>query len=545
MIYGVDLGTSNCLIAKLETDKHGTRVRCLADQTGNVSFPSVVHFIGENDVLIGQPAKDKLDEYPDETIEFVKVRLGREIEIPYYVDGYQKGMEPQTITALFLKHLQKVHAEGIKDVILTVPAYFGDAQRSATKQAGELADINVLELIDEPSAAIMYYFYKLYHKGACDSINHFKDKNYLVFDFGGGTLDLSLIKIEIDEEIHIKTSVLLKGGSNDTGGKDIDFRFTQFLLETLKELYPRDEFLNTAEEVFKYYSTNYRFPQKTPQAVKLFLISLKQRIEQCKIQLSSSQGSLLKFPHAHFYESETITRKEFEDNVLKQFFKKPIIGVLSRIRNQAHNHHYSVDEIILIGGSAKIPYVQRIIRSVFRDQPIESLEDQELAVSKGAAIIGAIKAGQYVEPFGRNRCHNCVAHDLHIGQKGGQSVKLVSCGTPIPFDPVHETFTIRHALRTNIEIELKEIYLEESLGGSDEPVIHEEVIKRIKFYHPFFYTNEEIEVILTVDESGIWRIQVIHKETNEALYFEAEKNTLLSSEACSKAKRRLERITEG
>lgn len=541
MIYGVDLGTSNCLIAKLEKIGQTEFLDCLEDSNGSNSFPSVVHFIDENNVLIGQSAKAILDEQPDQTIELIKVRIGKE-DIKYRLNTKERIIKPQELTALFLNYFKKLHDNGqIKKVVLTVPAYFNDSQKSATKQAADLADLEVVELIEEPSAALMYYFYNLYNNKKIIDVNNYFGKNILVFDFGGGTLDLSLIKIKADNGLHIRPIVLLKDGSNEIGGSDIDFCFTKYLLESLNDIYDDDSFIKITLQVFKYYYANYRFPDKTDEKIKKFILSLKKRAELAKIDLSDKDSTLIRFPNSAKYENEDIEKQEFEE-VMSMYFRKPIIETLKRVRSKASHEEYSIDEIVLVGGSAKVPYIQKLIKEVFPNSIIKSMKDRELAVSKGAAIIGAIRDGEDIEPFGINRCNSCVSHDLFIEQKGHEAIKIVEKGTSIPFKPIHKYFTIKHALKTRMDIVIKEKYEQSSIKDIDGSPSHENIVKEISFYHPFFYTNEDVDVILDTDELGLWTMKLVHKNTNETIEFEAEKHTLLTGNRYNDAKTRISKV---
>ena len=193
--YGIDLGTSNCLISKVISNLDDTfDVKCLTDDEGEDSFPSVVYFENEQNYKVGEKARKHLFTEPDSTVELIKIRLGKTHKIQVRTKNSRFEKSPQEISSYLLKHFNTIHSDNIENVVVTVPAFFDQNQKEATMQAGIIADIKPQSLIEEPTAAIMYHIFSEYKAKGINFMN-MPQKNVLVFDFGGGTLDLSLIEL--------------------------------------------------------------------------------------------------------------------------------------------------------------------------------------------------------------------------------------------------------------------------------------------------------------------------------------------------------------
>ena len=203
--YGIDLGTSNCLISKVISNLDDTfDVKCLTDDEGEDSFPSVVYFENEQNYKVGEKARKHLFTEPDSTVELIKIRLGKTHKIQVKTPNSRFEKSPQEISSYLLKHFNTIHSDNIENVVVTVPAFFDQNQKEATMQAGIIADIKPQSLIEEPTAAIMYHIFSEYKAKGINFMN-MPQKNVLVFDFGGGTLDLSLIELrKNDDEIILK-----------------------------------------------------------------------------------------------------------------------------------------------------------------------------------------------------------------------------------------------------------------------------------------------------------------------------------------------------
>lgn len=527
IIYGIDLGTSNCLVARLFSVRNNTDIICLKDSEGNESFPSVIHFQNENSILIGENAHKMLSDYPERTKELIKVRLGKDKYIPIEFDGIKKEYSPQKLTGLILRHFNTIHNNEIKRAVLTVPANFDQNQKKATLESGQIADIEIVELIEEPSAAIMYHIFSNYKQGIVDYLNKDKPKNILVFDFGGGTLDLSLTEVKLDEKGNVNPKVLLTGGNNNLGGNIIDFVFTSVIIDILSEDYEDDSFIQELKYEYENYYSNYRasgelkFRSSCKKEVKQFILNLKKDLELVKMNLSTKESEILTFPGK--YEDIEIDREGFEEIVLEEggIAKEVELALLDF--NEKNKEGYSIDEIILVGGTSQIPYFKKMIEEKFEtlNGKIKESKDYQNAISKGAAILGAIINGYEVKPFGTNRCRSVVGYDIII-ESGSEKINLVKAGTAFPFEePIRKSFNIEHSLNKCINIRFKE-----DITISKE----ERLIKDISFYHPFFYTGEEIEIFFDIDEKGLFSFSATHSETNETIEFESEKIFELSDD---------------
>jgi molecular chaperone DnaK len=538
-IYGIDLGTSNCLCAKVTKLFGDVEIDCLMDDEGNISFPSVVHFAKEDQVIIGKKAKNLLPDFPERTAELVKLKLGKVKEIAIQTkDNREKKYSPQEISALLLRHFNHLHANNIKKAILTVPAYFDDNEKSATLQAGELAGIEIIELIEEPSAAIMYHLFEQYESKREKIVKAGEKKNYLVFDFGGGTLDLSFIKVELDENNNIRPTVLIKEGDSELGGNLIDLEFTKLILEFLDEDYD-DSFTNELLEEFNYYYQHQMFKKGIDEKVKEFIMRLKNTIEHAKIELSSKDEVLIEFGNIN-YENFIYSLDDFEVDILEEHFRDRVIEVLSKIKDK-NNDKEMIDEVVLVGGTSQIPYFKRLISIHFpelKDNLVIS-KDYDNAIAKGAAILGAIKAGEDIPPFGQNRCYNIVSHDILVNNK-----LIIPFGTKYPFDkPKQESFTIKHALQTNIKIGISEKY-EKYEQKEKKRVLQVKPIKNLNFYHPFFYTGEQVSICIDINDHGLLYFTATHVETGEKIDFEADKLFHLSDKDFDTARQKMEKIKD-
>ncbi|WP_394217561.1 Hsp70 family protein [Halobacillus trueperi] len=517
IIYGIDLGTSNCLAAKATKVFDQVEIDCLIDDFGNESFPSVVHFSDEENIIVGEKAKRLLPDYPEATAELVKLLLGKEREVKIFLGGVEKNFSPQEISALLLRHFNYLHQNNIKRAVLTVPAYFDDNKKAATLQAGELAGIEIVELIEEPSAAIMYHLFDHYHRNNKKLLKKGEEKNYLVFDFGGGTLDLSFIKVELDDNNHLKPTVQIKEGDTELGGNLIDLEFTKLILEYLDEDYD-DPFTNSLIYEFKYYYNNGRFRMEIDNEVKEFIIRLKNTLEHVKIKLSFKESELIEFGILE-YENYNFTREEFEEDILEVFFRDRVLEILSKIKEKNRNND-PIDEVILVGGTSQIPYFRNLISIHFpelKDNIVVS-GNYENAIAMGASILGAIISGTEVAPFGKNRCYNIVSHNILVNDS-----LFINYGTKFPFaEPEKLSFEIEHALQTKISINISEQY--ESYNSSlKKRELQSRTIKKLNFYHPFFYKGEELSISLEINDHGLLYFNAIHETTKENIDFEADK----------------------
>jgi molecular chaperone DnaK len=543
-IYGMDLGTSYCLVAEAQVREllNKIRIRTLVDNNGEEKFSSVVHFEDFDNVIVGDNARRKLPYFPEKTIELIKLRLGNTNKINIKVDNKSKQLSPQEISALTLKHFNKLHNDKIKKAILTVPAYFDDNEKNATLQAGKLAGIEIVELIEEPSAAIMYHLYDKYKENGLGFLKEHDRINYLIFDFGGGTLDLSVIKVELDTKGNVKPTVLAKGGDKSLGGNTIDKRFTKLIIEFL-QMRNNDSFISKVAEEFKFYSENNSFRSSTKAEVKEFILNLKMMAEEAKINLSKNQVETIIPGRTNKYKSFEIHRKDFEEEVLeKGNIGKRVIEALNSLLDSIDD--LEVHQFILVGGTSQIPYFRENILKEFPKLKgrIKSSINYTNAIAKGAAILGAIKSGKNIVPFGSNRCHNNIAHDIYIEHDDDNKNLFIKKG--LRFSEATKkasSFKIKHSLDTKIKIKLKEEY-EYYNPVSNKRDKKEKIIKEFDFYHPFFYTGEEIEIRLKENDKGTLSFLASHSSTGEEISFDSKKLFQLKDNEIKEAQKNIKKI---
>lgn len=537
-IYGIDLGTSNCLTARVLKVFDDIEVHSLIDKNGNDSFASVVHFVEEDEVIVGDRAKLLLPEYPDRTVEYVKLRLGKEKTIQINTENGYKYITPQEVTALLLRHFNVLHQNQIKTAVLTVPAHIDENQKSAVLEAGKLAGIEIIDIFEEPSAAVMYHLFNQYKSQGNIQLRPGEYRNYLVFDFGGGTLDLSIIKVELDEDGNVKPSVIAKDGDSTLGGNVIDNELTRWFLEELKIEYG-DTFIREALVHFNFFIENKYFRSDIDPNMKQFLLRLKNTAEYVKVQLSSQEEQLVEVGRLE-YKNFTIERSDFEEEILEPIFKFRVIKALETLKSKNTNDEV-IDEVLLVGGTSQIPYFEKLIATFFEElaDRITIIDEYRLAVAKGAAILGAIASGIYVPPFGNNLVYNTVSHNIFVN-----NTLLIERGLPYPFKyPKIARFQIKHALQTSILIKIFEEY-EVFDRVKQNRVNQRRMIKKIKFYHPFFYRGETITIHLQIDHYGLLSFKAIHDDTNEEIDFKLDHIFSLSEEEFQKARERISRIKD-
>lgn len=534
--YGIDLGTSNCLIAEVVKNLDETfDVKCLSDDEGYESFPSVVYFKNEKEYKVGVGALEHLYSEPDSSVELVKVRLGKTNEIQITTDNNTFTKSPQEISSYILKHLNHLHSDQISNAVITVPAFFDQSQKDATMQAGKIAGLIPDFLIEEPTAAIMYHIFSEYKLKGSNFFGAKQEKNVLVFDFGGGTLDLSLIKLS-NSEVEISPKVLAIGGDDELGGNTIDFIFTRIIIEKLVSDYPEDDFIQNVQVAFEEYYNHFilehrlRFGEDVTDDIKNFIFRLKRNLEQVKIKLSCDLETIIVLEGQ--YRPISITRNSFEEMVLQSYelnIKDRVIAALNKISK----NRIPISEVLLIGGSSQIPFVKDMIVEAFEEMGITKdlisfSNDFEQAVAKGAAIQSAISQGVAIPPFMLNKCESIVARDIEI-EHTGVSQLFIPMGTSYPFDRKKEfVLKIGHSLSETVSLKLNELVVK-----NDD--IEKRQICNFEFFLPIYYTNDDITLFMNIDEAGLYQIEAIHNNTDESVEFEPNKRFSLSENEIKKA----------
>ncbi len=362
-VLGIDLGTTYSCVAYIDENNKPV---VLKNSEGNLTTPSVVYFEDGNEVLVGESAKESSKIYPEKSVAFIKRSMGQPNANVFVND---KEMTPPEVSSYILKKIvtdscDTLKMEGkisddenIKDVVITCPAYFGINERSATKTAGELAGLNVLQIINEPTAAAITY-------GVADNKS---DKVVLVYDLGGGTFDVTIIHIKPGE-----IDVVCTGGDHTLGGKDWD--------DTII-MYVDDEFsrqTGTSESILD-----------DPETLQEITLS----VEKAKKLLTSKEKAPISVNYKGKRARIELTREKF-DELTKPLLDRTIALTQDMIKEAGKKGYSpdSIDEILLVGGSSKMPQVEKIIKETFNKEP--KMFDPDEAVAKGAAIF-ASKENEY------------------------------------------------------------------------------------------------------------------------------------------------------
>ena len=398
---GIDLGTTNSVVAVLE----GGEPTVIANAEGSRTTPSIVAFSKSNEVLVGEIAKRQAVNNVDRTIASVKRHMGTDWTID--IDG--KKYTAQEISARILQKLktdaESYLGEKITDAVITVPAYFNDAERQATKEAGEIAGLNVLRIINEPTAAALAYGLD---KGK-------EDENILVFDLGGGTFDVSLLEVGKDEDDFSTIQVRATAGDNRLGGDDWDQRIVDWLLQQLKS-----KGIDLSKD-------------------KIALQRLKEAAEQAKKELSSATSTNISLqylsvtPDGPVHLDEHLSRAKFEDLTkdLLERTKKPFEDVIK----EAGITVKDIDHVILVGGSTRMPAVTELVKKLTGKEPNKGVNPDEV-VAVGAALQAGVLKGERKDVL----LIDVTPLSLGIETKGGVMTKLIERNTAIPTKR-SETFT--------------------------------------------------------------------------------------------------------
>lgn len=408
-IIGIDLGTTNSCVSIME----GGKPVVITNSEGNRTTPSIVAFTNKGDVLVGQPAKNQMVTNPENTIFSIKRFMGNTYNevteersrMPYTVleeDGKVKiktlegNFTPQEISARILQKMKQTAeeylGETVTDAIITVPAYFNDSQRQSTKDAGRIAGLNVLRIINEPTAAALAY-----------GIEKKKDEKIAVYDLGGGTFDISILELA-DGLFEVKST----NGDTHLGGDDFDHAVIDWLISEFKKEQGID--LNND---------------------KMALQRLKEAAEKAKKELSSSLQTDINLPYLTADASGpkhlnvSLTRSKFEE-LIRDLVEKTRIPCEKAMQDAGLTLN-DIDEVILVGGSTRIPLVQETVKNVFNKEPNKSVNPDE-AVAMGAAVQGGIIKGDVKDVL----LLDVTPLSLGIETEGSVMTVLINRNTTIP-----------------------------------------------------------------------------------------------------------------
>ncbi len=516
-IIGIDLGTTNSCVAVFE----GSEPVVIANSEGKRTTPSVIGFVKDGDRKVGDPAKRQAITNPKNTVYSIKRFMGETYEqsrkeaesMPYTVvneNGYPRvdiegrKYTPQEISAMILQKMKKTAedyvGQEITDAVITVPAYFSDSQRQATKEAGQIAGLNVRRIVNEPTAAALAY--------GVDKAN--KDMKIAVFDLGGGTFDISIL--EFGGGVF---EVLSTNGDTHLGGDDFD----QVIINWLADGFKSDEGVDL---------------RKDPMAMQ----RLKEAAEKAKIELSSSTSTEINLPYITAVDGmpkhlvKTLSRSQFEQ--LAHDLIQACLVPCQKAMADAKLSNSDIDEVILVGGSSRIPAVQELVKNYFGKEPSKGVNPDEV-VAVGAAIQGAILNKE--EGVGDIVLLDVTPLTLGIETMGGVMTKLIDANTTIPCKK-SEVFSTAADNQTEVTIHV--------LQGERPMAAQNKSIGQFNLtgITPARRGVPQIEVTFDIDANGILKVSAKDKATGKEQSIRIEASSGLSEDEINRMKAEAEQNAE-
>ncbi len=498
-IIGIDLGTTNSVVAVME----GGEPTVITNSEGGRTTPSVVAFTKDGSRLVGQVAKRQAVTNPENTVYSIKRFMGRRYDevteeikqVPYKVQGGKgdvriaaggKEWSPPEISAIILQKMKQSAedylGQKVDKAVITVPAYFNDAQRQATKDAGKIAGLEVMRIVNEPTAAALAY-----------GLDKKKDETIAVFDFGGGTFDVSVLEVG-EGVVEVKST----NGDTHLGGDDIDERLIEWIIEEFK----RDQGIDLSSD-------------------KMALQRLKEAAEKAKIELSSTAETEINLP---FVTADQSGPKHLAMKLTRAKFEQLVDPILERLRGPVEQalkdaglDSKKIDEVVLVGGSTRIPKVQQMVRDLFGKEPNKSVNPDEV-VAIGAAVQAGVLSGEKTDIL----LLDVTPLSLGIETLGGVFTKLIERNTTIPTRK-SEIFSTASDNQTSVEVHV--LQGERQMAGDNRTLGKFHLIG----IPPAPRGMPQVEVTFDIDANGIVNVSAKDMGTGRE-----QKITITSSSGLAK-----------